>query len=84
MLFPSTYSTYFVAVLDGGLCLLHACLQFAEAVGDGDTEVTTVLDIDVVTPAKNVTLNGARFTVLILWEGSVGHQSDCQPVIAEE
>ena len=77
MLFPSTYSTYFVAVLNGGLCLLHACFEFAEAIGEGKEEVTTIIVLDVVTPTENITLDGTGSEVLILVEGGIGHHTHC-------
>ena len=66
MLFPSTYSTYYVAVLDGGLGFLYAGFQLSEAVGEGKEEVTTIFVSGVVTPTENITLDGTGSGVLIL------------------
>ena len=78
------YSTHYIAIFDGGLSLLYAGFQFAEAVWNGKFEVTAILGVDVVAPAENVALRCATLIMHVFMERSTGQQTHGEAVITEE
>ena len=83
-LLPLCDAPHHVAVVDGGPGLLHAGLELAEAVGDGEAEGTAVLGIHIDAPSEDVALRGTRIIAHVLVERGVGHQPHGEPVVAEE
>ena len=81
-LLPLGDSSHFIAVFDGGFCLLYTGLEFAEPIGYTDSEVAVILGID--TPSNDVALCSAGVIMYILVEGGISHQPHGETVIAEE
>ena len=84
ILLPFADAAHHVTILNSCLRLLHTGLQFAETVGDGETEELIVLRIDIIAPSDDVALRGARLVVQILVKRGVGHQAHGETVVAEE
>ena len=82
--FPAGDAALEVVVLDGGVGLFHAALEFAEAEGHTEFEIASVLCVDDIFPAQDIALGGARLVVHVLVERSACQQAHGETVLAQE
>ena len=75
-------ATYHIAVLNGGLGFLDTGFELAEAVGKADLEPAA--KVIVLAESCIITLIGDRFVMVILVEGHIGIEAQCQAVFLEE
>jgi hypothetical protein len=75
-------TTYNIIILNRSLGFLYAGFEFAETVGKTDLEPAA--KVIVLADSCIITLIGDRLVMVILVEGHIGREAQCQTVFLEE